>query len=348
VRHALAILGLGVASALGSFSGRAHGIEPQNGAPTAAPPRVVIIASPGMEDLVVRFVAEMNSLQIEVTRGPDAASAPDLLELGRLAREHHARVAVRVSKAGPAVDLWLVNPQSQELVYRRVTAEGDPAVLVLRSLEILRGSLIDLGMAAQPRQPPENRPSTPKPITSPTKEPSPPGKPPFWLGLSGGLFAPHGGSSLGPANAGVSLQRQLDSRFALRAEVLVPLNGWGISGEGGRATIRLGSVLIAGLVQPWGGRTFSPALGLGVGALALHVQGEAEAGYRGNRSLAMAFFPHGRGELGLELTPRLRLRAALAAGFATPRPVLLFGTRREESWLNPLLISTLGIEIPLP
>lgn len=346
VRYAVVVLGIGVASALSGVAGVAHASESgPSRTQRAEAPRVVLVASPGMEDLVVRFVAEMHSLRLDVVRAPDAVSAPDAVELGRLAQEHRARVAVRVSRAGSAVGLWLVNAQSQELVYRRVAAEGDPAVLVLRSLEILRGALIDLGMVVDPREPP----AFPRPtVPHIEKEPEPrPSQSPLWLGLSGGLFAPRAGSSFA-AVGGLSLERRLGARFAMCAEVVAPLSAWGVSGEGGRATIRPGSATVAGLVRPWGARTFSPALGLGVGALALRVQGEAEVGFRGRSSFAFAFFPHARAELGVELTPRLRVRAAFAAGLATPRPVLLFGAEREESWLNPILISTLGIEIPLP
>jgi hypothetical protein len=349
VRHALVVLLLGAASAHSGMTVLAGAAESApNSALKPAAPRVVLIASPGMEDLVVRLVAEMHSLQIEVARAPDTTSTTDQLELGRLAQKHHARVAVRVSKAGPAVDLWLVKPQSQELVYRRVMAEGDPAVLVLRSLEILRGTLIDLGMAAaSPRPAPANESPPPMPAVRARREPPPHREPPFWLGLSGGLVAPRAGSNLG-ATAGLSLQRELSSRFALRADVLAPLHGLGVNGEGGQARIRLGSANLAGLVRPWRDRTLTPAVGLGVGALAVQVGGEAQMGYTGRNSLALALFPHCRAELGLTLTQGLRLRAALAAGFATPRPVLLFATERQESWLNPLVFSTLGIEIPLP
>ena len=89
----------------------------------------------------------------------------------------------------------------------------------------------------------------------------------------------------------------------------------------------------------------TPGLGLGLGMLALHTRGEAQEGFRGTSELNAALFPHARLELALSLSSWLRLRGALAAGFASPRPVLLFGQNRKESWLNPLLLSSLGVEI---
>jgi hypothetical protein len=308
------------------------------------PTRVVLLASPGMEELVVRFIAELGSLRLEVVRAPDTESVPSMVELERLAQEHSARVAVRVGKAGRAVDLWLVNPQTHELIYRRVVAEGDPAVLVLRSLEILRGALVDLrAFAEAPRQP--SRPVAPPPPPPPPPPPEPAADAsPFWLGISGALVAAHAGQSVG-GGASLALRRRVGSRFALHAEALAPINAWSVDGEGGTAQVRLGAATVAGIVTPWGERALTPGLGLGLGVLALDTRGEAQAGFRGESELNAALFPHARLEVALSLSAWLRARAGLAAGFASPRPVLLFGQNREESWLNPLLLSSLGVEI---
>jgi hypothetical protein len=165
--------------------------------------------------------------------------------------------------------------------------------------------------------------------------------------LSAALLAPHAGRDFG-AGALIALRRRLASRFALHAELLAPLSSWEVAGEGGRAHVWLGSATCAALVSPWGENVLSPGLGLGLGALALWTRGEADVGYEASSELHVALFPHGRVELALKLGERLRARAALAAGFATPRPVLLFGERREESWLNPVLISSIGVEAALP
>jgi hypothetical protein len=311
----------------------------------SGPTRVVLLASPGMEELVVRFIAELGSLRLEVVRAPDTESVPSMVELERLAELHAARVAVRVSKAGSAVDLWLVNPQTHELIYRRVVAEGDPAVLVLRSLEILRGALVDLRAFAEApspaRRPVARQPPPPAPALPAEPEPD---APPFWFGISGALVAPHAGQSVGGA-ASIALRRRVGSRFALHAEALAPIDAWSVDGEGGTAKVRLGAATLAGIVTPWGERALTPGLGLGLGMLVIQTRGEAQAGFRGESELNAALFPHARLELALSLTAWLRLRAALAAGFASPRPVLLFGQNREESWLNPLLLSSLGVEI---
>jgi hypothetical protein len=347
VQHPVALAALAVSMFFGvSAAAQTPQKEPKT-APARAPTRVALIASPGMEELVVRFVAELDSLHLEVVRAPDVETLPSTFELERFAQEHAARVAVRVSRAGRAVDLWLVNPQSHELVYRRVMAGGDPAVLVLRSLEILRGALIDLRALERKPSPPAPPVTSPKPAAAVTKPQAAEPVHAFWLGLSGALIAPHAGRDLA-AGALLALHQRIDSRFALHAEVLAPLGGWSVAGEGGQAKVWLGSATLAALVNPWGDRMLSPGLGLGLGALAVRTRGDAEAGFRGTSAFNAALFPHGRVELALTLSAWLRLRAAAVAGFATPRPVLLFGNKREESWLNPLLVSSLGVEVTFP
>ena len=85
-----------------------------------------------------------------------------------------------------------------------------------------------------------------------------------------------------------------------------------------------------------------------MGLLGLSTRGDARAGYRGTNDLSFAAFPHGRLELGIGLTGSIRLKAGFMAGFATPRPTLLFAEERAEAWLNPLFLSSLGAEVALP
>jgi hypothetical protein len=348
VQHTLALLALSAASALCSATSQAAAEPGEPGIAAPVPTRVVLIASPGMEELVLRFVAELDSLHLETVRLPAAETGPTVSELEQLAVDHDARVAVRVGKAGRAIDLWLVNPRSQELVHRRIVPEGGPAVQALRSLEILRGALVDLKAVDETPPPPPSPPVAPLPpkpeVPSAPPEPSTPA---IWLGASGAIIAPHVGRSLGLAGL-VALRRQLSAHFAVQAELLVPFSGWSVVGEGGRARVWLGSASCAALVAPWDDRRLSPALGLGVAVLGLRTKGEAQEGYEAASELNAAVFPHGRVELGIGLAHWLRLRAALVAGLATPRPILLFGDERAASWLNPLVISSLGVEVAVP
>ena len=120
-----------------------------------------------------------------------------------------------------------------------------------------------------------------------------------------------------------------------------------MSGQGGRVSAWAGALAIGASVAPWGERTFTPALGLGVAAVALHTRGEAVEGFRGTSDLNVVAWPHARLAATLRLSPRLRARAQVLAGIATPRPVLLFADERNAAWVNPLLSGGLGLEITL-
>jgi hypothetical protein len=297
-----------------------------------------------MEELAVRFAAELSSLRLDVVRAADAEIAPSADELEDLARQHGADVALRVSKAGGAVDLWLVNPRTREAVYRRVVAEGDPAVAVLRSLEILRGALVDLqAIAPEPaaRTPPDERDASAERRALPPAS----AEPSLWLGLSGALTAAHA-RDLG-AGVAASLRGRIGSRFALHAEVLGQFSEWSVEGQGGTAKIRVGTATVGALVLPWGEGPLTPGLGLGVGLLGLSTRGDAAAGFKATSDLNFAAFPHGRLELGVTLTDSFRLRLGVVAGFSAPRPTLLFAEERAQSWLNPLFLSSLGAEVAL-
>jgi hypothetical protein len=264
VRYSVIVLALALASTLCGASALAQTAQGEaRAARASAPTRVVLVASPGMEELVLRFVAELDSLHVEVVRAPDTEAKPSMFELESLAQQHEANVAVRVAEAGGAVDLWLVNPHSHELVYRRVVAGGDSAVLVLRSLEILRGALIDLRALDQKPNPKPVPAASAPPAREPTKPPELPAPAPaVWLGASAALIMPHAGHALG-AGALLALRYRVASRFALHAELLAPLNAWSVAGDGGQANVRLGTATVAALVNPWADRAFSPGVGLG-------------------------------------------------------------------------------------
>lgn len=316
-------------------------------APGASEPtRIVLVARPGMDDLAHRFVAELRSLRFEVLRAADVAAPPTTAELEALALEQGARAAVRVEALESSVDLWLVNPHSHEVIYRRVVSERDPAVAVLRALEILRGALVDLQAL---RAPPVPRP---EPVAAPPPAPPPPPRAPAirspWsIRLAAGALLPHAGSDASGAGL-LAGHYRFARHFAIDAEAGVSLSAFSVEGSGGRADIRMGALLLGASVVPWPEARVSPSLGLGWGGLGLLSQGRAAAGFRGTTELRFAGLPHTRLRIGLRLSAQSSLSAGLVAGLATPRPVLLLAEQRISNWLNPLLIASLGWEHRFP
>jgi hypothetical protein len=330
-----------------AFSGRAVAQKNDSAAVAPAadskPTRIVLVAAAGLDELAHRFAAELRSLHFDVVRAAETAEpqAPNALEA--LALDEHARAAVRVAAAEGALDLWLVNPTTHEAVYRRIVAEKDPAVAVLRSLEILRGSLVDLRALAPPPESPPARRALPLPPV--VREPAPASRA-TWFGVS--VAATSRDARSAPAwGALAAFHTAVASKFSLHAEALVPLSEWQVSGEGGRVNAWAGALTVGGSVAPWGERALTPTLGLGVGALALHTRGEATAGFRGTSDLNLVAFPHGRLGASLQISAGLRATGLFLAGFAAPRPVLLFAEERNAAWVNPLLLGALGLEVAL-
>ena len=309
-----------------------------------APTRIVLVMGPGLEELARRFTAELSSLRFEVVRASTPGDTSAQAALEALATEQRARAAVRVAAAEGGIDLWLVNPRTHEALYRRIVSERDPAIAVLRSLEILRGSLVDL-QALAPREPVGTPPAQPEKMPEKSR-PAPERRYSLWLG--GSLVATSRDSRSTPAwGAQAGLHFAVAPKFWLHAEALVPLSEWRVDGQGGRVNAWAGGLLVGGSVAPWGDHTITPSLGLGVGALALHTRGEPVSGFRGTSDLNLVAFPHARLGATWTVSQRVRLRAQLEGGFAAPRPVLLFAEERESTWVNPLLSGALGLEVGL-
>lgn len=305
--------------------------------------RVVLLAKDGEEPLVARVGAELRSLRFEVVTAEAQSSTPSGPELEAVARRFGARAAVQVVSSGDSIDLWLVNSETHEVVYRRIVSDRDRAVSAFRSLEILRGSLIDLqALAPTPVQPvSQTWNPTPKPeLPPPTSEK----KRPFLLAL--GVAAGLASGQPGPSWYGLaSLRVTLSSRLALNGFVLAPLSTSQIDGEGGFA--RLKSGLIGGGLsfRPWQERVLTPAFLVGMAAVVLHTRGVPAAGFSGSTQLAFAAYPHAGFELALAIGPIFRLQAELLGGAVVPRPVVLFADRRVAAWGSALFVGGLGAAI---
>lgn len=308
--------------------------------------RIVLVASPQADEMANQFTAELVALRFEVIRAIETEIAPSIAGLEAIAEQQAAGIAVRLTAVGATIDVWVVSPVTDEFVYRRVPPDRDPGVAVLRALEILRGALTHLG-ALTARPDPEVAASVPKPA-SPRPTPRTPtaiSRRPS-LGLAGTALWPRAGRDFAWGMS-AGLHYRLGSRFQLHASGLLPIGSWTVAGPGGQGRVWVGSLAAAASVLPWRERTFTPSVGLGVGALALHTRGDAQPGFRGTSGWSWSAFPHGRLAATLELWGPLRLRVEGLAGFALPRAVLLFDEQRQASWINPLLTGSLGLEVSL-
>jgi len=323
--------------------------QPESAAPAQQNPtrtRVVLLAIDSEVPLVARIAAELRSLRFEVVTAKAESLAPSGPELEAVARAYEARAAVQVATGASSIELWLVNLETHELVYRRILADRDPAVAAFRSLEILRGSLIDLqALAPAITQPEPAKPQ--RKLERPTNSrPTPASAQPRWLSLSLGAAVANAGNEITPAwYAAASARSLLGKHWVLNGFGLAPVSSASIVGDAGSARLRTG-LLGAGLsFQPWQDSLLTPAVGAGVAGVVLHTRGMPAAGYSGNTQLDFAVYPHARLEVSAALSRLFRVRADLLGGAVMPRPVVVFADQRVGAWGSSLFIVGLEMEL---
>jgi hypothetical protein len=325
------------------FGGRAVALAPSPEASgESASTRVVLVSAAEIESLASRFAAELTSLHFEVLRLPDGESAPSTNELEALAVELHARATVRVVAVEGGLDLWLVNPATHEVIYRRIAAERDPAVAVLRSLELLRGSLIDL--RALEKQPEKPEPTPAPALARPKPRPVPSDR--LWLGLGASLTSLDARSSFAWGALG-SLRYRAYGGLWLRADAWVPLDEWAVEGQSGTAYAWWGGLALGAAIAPFGERLITPMFGAGVAGLGFHTRGEVQAGFRASSDLRPLALPHADFSAFWRMSPHVGVRAQLLGGWALPRPVLLLAEERQSDFINPVVQGALAVEVLL-
>src|SRR5687768_7680926 len=156
--------GLAVATFIAAFLSVLSSAKGQLAGESAT--RVVLLAKEPSESLPSRVSAELRSLGFEVVSVDDDDAVKSPAQLEAVAQSSDALAAVRVVGVKGAVDLWIVNVRTHEMVVRRVVSP-DPTVAALRSVEALRASLIDLLALAPERPAPHVSRETPAKGTTP-------------------------------------------------------------------------------------------------------------------------------------------------------------------------------------
>jgi hypothetical protein len=134
----------------------------------AAASRVVLLRSGGdaqARQAETLLAAELRATGFEVVtreRTPTVELRADV-DAAAAALRPIAVLAI-AAPAGAAAEIWVSDRVTGKLVIRRVeAAEGDPAALALRAVELLRGSLLEI--AVEERAPAPSRPAPPADVT---------------------------------------------------------------------------------------------------------------------------------------------------------------------------------------
>ena len=262
-----------------------------------------------------------------------------------------------------AAELWIVNgvPWGRAVVRRLLVPAGagtrDDEVLAIRALEFLRASALELA-ATRPAPTPPSPPSTstapatnisPPPTTSAAvaaAEPAP--SPERALAVELGVSLLESARALGAAYVPVArLRAEWLGLFETRLTVAAFGTQPRVTNSKGTAAVGHAFALAELRAAFRHGRSVRPAIGVGVGALRVNVEGAADLPYEGASAARWAaLFDVGAG-LTVRLGGRIAVAFELHGQLAAPYPTVLFTGEEEARIGRPALFSSLTLVTPL-
>jgi hypothetical protein len=322
-------------------------------------PRIALVLEQDSEQPTPRRLrAELEGLGFEVVEVTTTEALPDPESLEQIARDAGAFAAVRITASRGGVEVWIADRVTGKTVLRELVVppeESVDEVVALRAVELLRASLLELGLPAAARGPVAPAPAVerllppaPKPVPPPPR-PQPPARPPaFTLGIGPALAASPGG--IGPsALVRVGARLRLVSRIGADALLLLPTLPVTLEGAEGSADVSFalfGLGLDASLLpdeSAWRSR-----VGLAGGLIHLRVVGAADAPFGADAETRFLGAGLGRIDVLGRVTRGLWLGAELAAGVTFQRVLVDFAGREAATWGQPFGVLALLVEIPGP
>ncbi|MEM9457766.1 MAG: hypothetical protein AAGF11_26545 [Myxococcota bacterium] len=315
-------------------------------------PRIAVVVPAG-SDVAARLVAELRFLGFvpEIVE-PSGHGRDDLIAL---ARARAVAAAIAVDTAQGRVEVTIVDRMTGKLVSRELvlsgesadgsagesadgSANGDSREIAVRSVELLRASLLELERAPSP---PEAE-VTAGPAVRRTLRRSRPR-------LSVGAGAVVGG---GPGGVPVAVHARAYLRYTphpyLGVVVLgnAPLHAVSVVAPEGTARLRTGWLGVGprvALRPPEA--TVVPDLAVVAGAAFMGMQGVPAAGYQGARSLVADAVFEGSAGVEIAISPRIRARLSAAAAVCARTVRVRFAGRSAATWCRPQVLGSLGIGV---
>ena len=320
------------------------------GAGAAEPPRIALVHERAADERALgRLRAELSSLGLEVVDVVvrETSGAP----LDESARSVGAFAAVHVVPRRGGVEVWVADRKSGgTLVRERVIGPGGAFddVLALQAAELVRATLVDLGLAPKPaaentEPAPENPPPpSPRPVPLPGKDDPRPS-----LEIGPALSADPGG--LGPAlHAFVGARYRATRALGLDAWSALPLTPATVEEPEGRADVRALLFGVGASAWPFApGSDFQLALAGGTGLAHLTIDGRARPPLLARAEATTAALVFSRLSIAQRLGSRVGLGASGFVAVAFPRPAVRFDAREVAEWGRPLVLGVLACDVAL-
>jgi hypothetical protein len=310
----------------------------------------------------MRLAAELKELGFDallIEPEGEATSRSSRSSLDASAREVGAVAAIRAVPSGESVEVWIADRGTGKTLEREMADESaDPdSALVLRTVELLRASLLDIAL---PEEPAGEAPSPPDiaraleirpPSALAAERPLPSSPPPplrvLRFALAPGVLVSPGGFSPMPA-FGVGIDWRLTDTTGLVGLGMISLAD--ARAEQPEGTVDL-SVWSAGAAvrlfltepqSPW-------APSIDVGAMLLHLTSgaRAEKGFIGLSSSASAAAPFVRVGLARSLPLPVRLRADVLVSALMQGVSVRVADREAATWGEPMVLISFGVDAGL-
>ena len=300
---------------------------------------VVDLAEP---ELTARIVAELRFLGFSPEVVPPPASAePDALLA--LARTRGAAAAIHVDVAGGRVQVWIVDRMTGKLVARQLAlapdaAHDEPREIVVRSVELLRASLLEVEQAPPP-------PEAEVPVTPAARRTLRRPRPRFGAAAGVAVGGAPGGLPVA-AHARAHVRYMPHPYVGMVLAGTAPLHAVEVSAPEGSARIRTGWLGFGprvALRAP--DATVVPDLSATVGAALVSMDGSPAPGHVGTRAFVADAIFEGAAGLEVALSPRIRLRLEAAAGTCARTVRVRFSGHPVATWCRPHALGSLGIGV---
>jgi hypothetical protein len=322
-----------------------------------APSRVALVRSSSndrvLHEAATRVRAELLAAGFEVVDVDEAPGDPRS-EVENAAPETSSFATIAMNRAanGAFADVWISDHVTGKTVARRLevgSGENATAVLAIRTLELLRASLLEVAAKVPPAEPPMAAPvDVVKWIEPalPAAAPAPAPSPLRGTALALGALALHGlrgiGLAIGPT---LGVSHGIGPWFA-RLALAGPLLGPNLQTSTGSATVRqeLGALELgwASVPRPVGVNAW-----IGAGGYDLHTDGSAATPYRATSGDVVSFLmTAGLGVL-FEIGPRVGVTADVTALVVDPQPVVVIAGRDAGGAGLPSLGGSLGVVVGL-
>jgi hypothetical protein len=314
--------------------------------PSPSSVRIVLVTNHADVGIVPLLRAEFEALGMHVEledRGPKEIGPRDLNEV---ARHHQAVAAVRVLVAAAVVEVWIADRVTGKVVLRDVIEHGpgkvDQTLVALRTVELLRGSLMELDAPHEPRG--EVPPSPALRALARSSD----DRERYALGVAGAAMWSDGGSTGVPVLS-LAMTWRPWRWFACRARGATALIPATVSAPEGSAAFTLRWAEIDALVvTPPSTSRWRGSVGVGLGLHAIAMEGRASEPYWGDSATLWSLAPTVSASVGYVVAEPVRLvLGAWATSMLRFSRVQFAG--REVGRYGALLVGgALGIEVTWP